>query len=80
MRARRSRTWWQSTVAAWRTSGLSAEQFAAEHGVHPGALRWRRRQVEIDAEGPFTALALQRVEVADVAALVTAIAQAAARC
>jgi len=31
--SRRSRSWWRSTVARWRKSGLTAREFAAREGV-----------------------------------------------
>lgn len=31
---------WQGRVASWRASGLTADEFAARHGVAAGTLRW----------------------------------------
>jgi hypothetical protein len=42
----RSRDEWTEIVKAWKTSGLTAAQFAAQHGLKPKALstwRWRLR-------------------------------------
>ena len=63
MRTRHDRTWWQTTVAAWQTSGQSAEHFAAEHHCHPATLRWWRRHLEILAAEPVSTLTMLRVEV-----------------
>jgi hypothetical protein len=35
-----SRAEWEQRVAKWKRSGLTAEVFAAEHGLNPGTLRW----------------------------------------
>lgn len=65
MRSRRDRRWWQTTVAAWQGSGRSAEEFSAEHDLHPATLRWWRRRLEIlAAEESESALTVLRVEVA----------------
>lgn len=37
---RRSRAWWQKTVAAWRRSGLTASEYAAREGLTERTLRW----------------------------------------
>jgi hypothetical protein len=42
----RSRDEWTQIVKAWKASGLTAAQFAAQHGLRPKALstwRWRLR-------------------------------------
>lgn len=42
----RSRDEWTQIVTAWKASGLSASQFAVQHGLKPKALstwRWRLR-------------------------------------
>jgi hypothetical protein len=35
-----SRAEWQRRVTQWKKSGLTAEVFAAQQGLHPGTLRW----------------------------------------
>jgi transposase len=41
-RGRTSRAEWQKRIERWNDSGLSAEQFAAETGLHVGTLRhWK---------------------------------------
>lgn len=37
---RRSRTWWQQTVARWQRSGLTAAEFAAREGLSARTLSW----------------------------------------
>lgn len=37
---RRTRSWWASTVARWRRSGLSAREFGAREGVSDRTLAW----------------------------------------
>lgn len=65
MRKRHDRSWWQSTVTAWESSGQRAEAFGADHDVHPASLRWWRRRLELDgAEAPPAEFALLRVELA----------------
>lgn len=54
----RSRDEWTQIVKAWKSSGLTAAQFAAQHGLKPKALstwRWRIRtqpKRESDAAQP----------------------------
>jgi len=40
MTERRTKAWWQRTVARWRRSGKRAEEFAAGVGVPAGTLQW----------------------------------------
>ena len=37
---RRSRQWWSSTVAEWRSSGLTQVAFAHDAGINVNTLRW----------------------------------------
>lgn len=39
---RRSAAQWKKLITAWRRSGLSAAQFAAEHGLRATTLQWWR--------------------------------------
>ncbi len=39
-RERRSRGWWADTVARWKSSGLTAEQFATGENLQVRTLRW----------------------------------------
>ncbi len=40
MTERRTKSWWERTVARWRRSGQSADEFAAGVGVRAGTLQW----------------------------------------
>ncbi|HEY8945143.1 MAG TPA: hypothetical protein VIM73_12820 [Polyangiaceae bacterium] len=40
MTERRTKAWWERTVARWRRSGKRAEEFAAVVGVRAGTLQW----------------------------------------
>jgi hypothetical protein len=39
-KARQSRSWWTSTVARWRRSGLTAAAFATQEELSVSSLRW----------------------------------------
>jgi hypothetical protein len=39
-RARKTRSWWTTTVARWRKSGLTAAEFASREGLSVWSLRW----------------------------------------
>ena len=39
-RERRDRGWWAKTVREWKSSGLTARQFARRHGVSDRTLTW----------------------------------------
>ena len=54
---RRSAAEWGELIAAWRRSGLSASEFATEHGVRGRTLEWwrwnlRRRRKGCDLAPP----------------------------
>jgi len=68
MRPKRPRSWWQTIVADFETSGLTVTRFAALHDLHPESLRhWRSKLArELPAAG---GMALVRVELAEVAPL-----------
>lgn len=36
----RSRSWWQRTVSRWKSSGLTAREFAAREDLSAGTLMW----------------------------------------
>lgn len=38
--AARSRSWWKRTVSRWKSSGLTAAEFAAREDVSERTLRW----------------------------------------
>lgn len=39
-RSARCRSWWRSTVARWKKSGLTAREFAAREDLSQSTLRW----------------------------------------
>ena len=51
MKTRRSAAQWAELVAAWDSSGLSAEAFARERGLVEGTLRWWKGELESRARG-----------------------------
>jgi hypothetical protein len=48
MQERRSKGWWQATVARWRRGGLTAGAFAARERLNVHTLRWWSARVERD--------------------------------
>ena len=61
---RRTRAWWQKTVARWRQSGLSAEVFAARVGAKPGTLRWWSSALNRGNRAKHGAVAVRPIEIA----------------
>src|SRR5690606_27670652 len=51
MKTRRSAAQWAELVAAWDSSGLSAEVFASERGLVERTLRWWKAELESRARG-----------------------------
>ena len=47
-----SRALWTTRVAAWKRSGLTAEQFAALHHLRPATLRWWASALRRPAQPP----------------------------
>lgn len=45
MKTRMSAAKWGELVAAWESSGLSAEAFASEHGIAETTLRWWKTEL-----------------------------------
>src|SRR5262249_35439100 len=45
MRTRMSARKWSELVAAWESSGVSAEAFASEHGVMAATLKWWKTEL-----------------------------------
>jgi hypothetical protein len=48
---------WQRRVASWRASGLTADEFAAAHGLTPSTLRWWASQLKRETAPPPTPVA-----------------------
>ena len=51
MKTRRSAAQWAELVAAWDSSGQSAEAFASARGLVEGTLRWWKAELESRARG-----------------------------
>lgn len=47
---------WQRRVASWRASGLRADEFAAQHGIVAGTLRWWASHLKREQSPPETPL------------------------
>ena len=43
---------WRRRVASWRASGLTADEFAAQHGIAAGTLRWWASQLKREQPAP----------------------------
>jgi hypothetical protein len=72
-RARRTPAAWVEEVSRWRASGQTSEQYANEHGLHPGTLAaWGSKARKLltktgDAVGPSVAVKFLPVRVAGAA-------------
>lgn len=68
-------TVWAERIAAWRSSGLSAEKFCVGREFTVHSLRnWRRRQLEAERVRAKSSIKLARVEVVAVSPAVTTVA------
>ena len=43
---------WRRRVESWRASGLTADEFAAQHGMVAGTLRWWASQLKREQSPP----------------------------
>jgi hypothetical protein len=64
MTERRTRAWWERTVARWRRSGQRAEEFAASVGVRAGTLQWWSWQLGRDTRARHGAPEVTAIEIA----------------
>lgn len=62
-RARRTRSWWQKTVAQWRKSGQTAEVFAAAAQISPRTLRWWSSALVRDTRASHGSSAIMPIEI-----------------
>lgn len=62
-RARRSKSWWQKTVAQWRRSGQTAELFAAAAQISPRTLRWWSSALVRDTRAAHGSSAIVPIEI-----------------
>jgi hypothetical protein len=53
--ARETRDVWRTRVESWRASGLTAKQFAAQHGIRAGTLVWWSWRLGVRAKQPLAA-------------------------
>jgi transposase len=60
-----SRAEWQRRVTQWKKSGLTAEVFAAQQGLHPGTLRWWSSALRRPAAAPGAEIGFARLVAAD---------------
>lgn len=63
----RSQSWWQRTVSRWKSSGLTAREFAAREGLSAGTLLWwssRLRRGTRAERGSVTSGAIAPIEIA----------------
>ena len=51
--ARATREEWTKRVESWRASGLTAKQFAAQHGIRAGTLVWWSWRLGVKARQPL---------------------------
>ena|SRR5579859_5693521 len=69
-RERRSRAWWAETVARWKSSGLTAEQFATGESLQVRTLRWWSSELQRDTVRTHGASGTEPIEIAVEAATV----------
>jgi hypothetical protein len=60
---RRTRRWWQGTVARWKRSGLTANAFAAREGVAAGTLLGWSSRLNRDIRAEHGSSAVQAIEI-----------------
>lgn len=63
-RKRRTKAWWQTTVARWRRSGKTADEFAAREGVTANTLRWWSSRLGHDTRAEHGLPAGKPIEIA----------------
>jgi hypothetical protein len=63
-RARRSRSWWSKTVSRWRSSGLTAAQYASREELSVNSLRWWSSALGRDTRASHGSTAIEPIEIA----------------
>jgi hypothetical protein len=63
-RARQTRSWWTTTVARWRKSGLTAAEFASREGLSVGSLRWWSSELGRGTRARHGGRAIEAIEIA----------------
>lgn len=63
IRTRRSKSWWQKTVAQWRRSGQTAEVFAAAAQISARTLRWWSSALVRDTRAAHGSSAIVPIEI-----------------
>jgi hypothetical protein len=61
---RRSRQWWQGTVARWKRSGLTAKVFALREGVAASTLQWWSSRLNCDTRAEHGSPVVKAIEIA----------------
>jgi hypothetical protein len=63
-RARQSKSWWTSTVARWRRSGLTAAAFATQEGLSVSSLRRWSSALSRDTRAKHGLSSIEPIEIA----------------
>jgi len=63
-KTRRTRAWWQATVAPWRRSGSTEETLAKGAGVRAATHRWWSYELARDTRAKHGSTAIVRIEIA----------------
>jgi len=66
----RSRAWWAETVVPWKSSGLTAEQFATGESLRVRTLRWWSSELQRSTVRTHGASRTEPIEIAVEAATV----------
>jgi len=64
MTERRTRAWWERTVARWRRSGQTSAQFAASEGLRAGTLLWWSSRLGNDTRAAHGKAEVTAIEIA----------------
>jgi hypothetical protein len=63
-RMRQPRAWWSKTVARWKSSGVTAEEFGRREGLSAGTLRWWSYALKRDTRAEHGSSAMEPIEIA----------------
>jgi hypothetical protein len=62
-RERQSRSWWERTVARWRSSGLTATEFASHEDLSVWSLRWWSTRLRRDTRASHGSSRIEPIEI-----------------